>query len=362
MDLLGKTVWQQAAGDTKRDYSDVCRQWGVILSGPGYAGPWPKCADRLRKDQWSPRRVTDLERFADVMKDGDLVVLRVGTSKVTGVGQVVGDYIWCDEFGDIDGWDLQHLRRVHWLWFNADEGQQFDAYALKWGDTTQELSPEPGPVRQWLSSLNVNDESVDVALPPLPASDEDREAKIEQVSEYLFAQGVASSSISRLLDEMAELVGIANWYRNAMSGERSERQTTGPSEHETVSYLVVPLLRALGWTPQKMAIEWSNVDLALFGSLPRGDHALRVVVEAKKMDQSCREALAQAEGYASKWQGCDRIIVTDGLRYGIHTRHQGKFKLYAYMNLTRLRNYYAVYPCRGVKEALLAMTPEWRPS
>ena len=49
----------------------------------------------------------------------------------------------------------------------------------------------------------------------------------------------------------------------------------------------IPLLRALVWTPQRMAVEWNYVDLALFDRLPRSDQSLRVVVEAKKMDNAC---------------------------------------------------------------------------
>src|SRR5216684_1647323 len=42
-----------------------------------------------------------------------------------------------------------------------------------------------------------------------------------------------------------------------------------------------------GWTPQKMSVEWNQVDVALFSELPRNDEHLHVVVEAKKMDNSC---------------------------------------------------------------------------
>lgn len=104
MDIAGKTIWQQAAGDTDRNYSDLCLRWGVILNGPGYAGKWPDCEKPLRNEaERSARKVTDLRRFAEEMKDGDLVVLRIGTATVLGVGQIVGSYEWRDEFGDIDG-------------------------------------------------------------------------------------------------------------------------------------------------------------------------------------------------------------------------------------------------------------------
>ncbi len=134
-----------------------------------------------------------------------------------------------------------------------------------------------------------------------------------------------------------------------------------PSEHETVSYLVVPLLRALGWTPQRMAIEWNYVDLALFERLPRNDDTLTVVVEAKKMDASCLNAKSQAMSYAKNKAGCHRLIVTDGLRYGVYVKKDNdEFHLYSYMNLTNMRHEYPVYECKGTKDALLAMAPEWK--
>src|SRR5437879_9034418 len=106
MNISYKKIWQHAAGDTDRDHSDLCFKWDVILNGPGHLGPWPACESALREEKWSARKITDLKRFAVEMADGDLVLLRMGTSKILGVGQVVGPYQWCGEFGDIDGWVL----------------------------------------------------------------------------------------------------------------------------------------------------------------------------------------------------------------------------------------------------------------
>ena len=33
MDIVGKAIWQQAAGDTGRDYAEICLRWDVILNG-----------------------------------------------------------------------------------------------------------------------------------------------------------------------------------------------------------------------------------------------------------------------------------------------------------------------------------------
>lgn len=349
MNISGKTIWQQAAGDTDRNYSEICLRWGVILNGPGYAGAWPACEKTLRADGRSSKKITDLRRFAEEMQDGDLVVLRSGTAAVLAVGQVIGTYEWSEEFGDIDGWDIQHIRRIRWLWNGRESPKLFDIYALKLGDTTQRLNS--GPVTEWLSKLVIPDGALSAPLPTLPALGKKNGISVEEVSEFLFDQGVANTSITNLLKEIGELTRIAKWYL------RSDM----PSEHETVAYLVVPLLRAIGWTPQRMAVEWNRVDVALFEQLPRSDTTLRVVVEAKKMNNSCLSAMSQAMSYASEKAACHRLIVTDGLRYGVYIRsNPDPFRLYAYLNLTRLRHDYPVYGCKGAEDALMAMAPEWR--
>ena len=204
----------------------------------------------------------------------------------------------------------------------------------------------------WLESLNLDLDAIyDLTiddLKKLPQCEND-DIEFDAVSEFLFDQGVSSTSIENLSKEIDELVRIAKWYQ----------KYSNPSEFETVAYLSVPLLRALGWTPQKMAIEWNNVDIALFNQLPREDKNLNVVVEAKKKGNSCLTALSQAQSYAEGKENCLRLIVTDGLRYGVYLKNGGDFKLYAYFNITRLKTSYPIYECFGVREALRAMTPEW---
>jgi hypothetical protein len=202
-----------------------------------------------------------------------------------------------------------------------------------------------------LSSLEVPADAFTCPLVTLPLSPQENEASLAMISEHLFDHGVASSSISTLLDEIGELERLAKWYQ----------RSSMPSEYETVAYLVVPLLRALGWTPQRMAVEWNNVDLALFDQLPRIDDTLTIVVEAKKMDKSCLTAVSQAMSYGNGKPGCHRLIVTDGLRYGVYVRSKLEaFRLYAYMNLTKLRHDYPVLECKRAGDALLAMAPEFR--
>lgn len=346
MNIENRRIWQQACGDTDRNYSKICLDWDVILNGPGYAGSFPECDAVLNSHGWSSRKRTDIQRFASSMQNGDLVVLRLGTNQVLGVGEIVGEYEWLDSFGDVDGWDLQHVRRVKWLWNGLNNPKRFETYSLKQGDTTQELSSEV--VKNWLRELEFSDEELNREINELPKSG--KKVEPEEIAEYLFEQGVSSNSIEILMTEFNELERIEKWYQGKPA----------PSEFETVAYLVIPLLRAIGWTPQKMAIEWNKVDVALFDQLPRENKNLSVVVEAKKKGNSCLTAKSQAQRYANEKGNCKRLIVTDGLRYGVYRKNDEEYKLTAYFNLTDLKESYPIYNCKGVKEALRIMTPDWR--
>ena len=227
---------------------------------------------------------------------GDDVVLRRGTREVVAVGQIEGDYEWNDGFGDIDGWNIQHVRRVRWYWHSLNAPKTFTTWALKQGDTTQTLTSKE--VADWVATLPRPQKRTPLpALPIVP-----QPIGLDEISRHLFDRGVASTSITQVISQVDELVRVGDWYR----------RTKIPSEHEAVATLVVPLLRALGWTPQKMGIEWNHVDVALFQKLPRDDENLRVVVEAKRMNLSCLSARSQALRYAEGRNACHRLIVTDG--------------------------------------------------
>jgi hypothetical protein len=230
---------------------------------------------------------------------------------------------------------------------------------MKWGDTTQLLSESAGTVRNWLISLVEDENEKDRQLVELPRTCEDGKThsnlELSTLRDFLVDRGKSSAFISSLISKMQELIEIANWYL------RSREKI---SERETVSHIVVPLLKTLGWTAQKMAVEWDKIDIGLFNELPRDDSRLVCAIEAKQMSASCLTATRQVFKYATKDNrfNCTRAIVTDGIRYGIFIRdHQGDFPLRpsAYLNLTRLKENYPILECDGAKEAIYYMTPEW---
>src|SRR5574337_340233 len=334
-------LWQEEGGLPERNYTRLCLDASVILNGPGAAGPWPECADKLRAEGVTNRKLADLKTFCEEVANSDLVVLRVGTTEVWGVGIVYGDYEWNPWFGDVDGWDIQHVRRVHWFWKADREPKRFPTYTLKLGNTTQELTSPA--VREWIGSLDVPQSADPALLPTLPRAKDFREVTIDELGAWLFERGVGADSISALTRGIDDLIRIARWYARTWN-------TNQPSEHETIAYLVTPLLRILGWTPQKMAIEWSAVDVALFAAMPRSEKTLAAIVEVKKMNEPIWAAFDQARSYAERpgREGCRRLIVTDGRRYGIFLRDGGGTfgdKPAAYLNLESMTPRYFPRQC-----------------
>jgi len=156
-----------SAGNGEKNYVEMCLRNDVIVVGPGREGAWPECEELLLRDpQWTKLKMAMLRYFAEGIKPGDLIVLRMGTQSVYGVGEVVGPYSWKSVFGNVQGWDLQHTRRVRWLWQNATHPKTFPVYTLKFGSSVQHMiSPK---VFAWLTALDIPADAYARSLTPLP--------------------------------------------------------------------------------------------------------------------------------------------------------------------------------------------------
>ena len=104
-----EAIWQVSAGPASRSYAEVFLSYGVALVGPGDAG------------RWVPERDDDefeggfVRRFASELSEGDVLLMRTSTATIGAVGLVASDYLYIEAFDDVNGWDLQHARRVRWF-------------------------------------------------------------------------------------------------------------------------------------------------------------------------------------------------------------------------------------------------------
>lgn len=342
MDLKGKTLWQVGAGDTDRSYGEYCKQFDVMIAGPGDLGPYEDSNYAHLGDIRN-----SLRRFCSEARRVDVVLLRLGTGEVLAVGEITDDASeHLDAFGDIDGWDLQHVRRVRWF---PDTGQRFPAKTLG-GQVRTFASVNVESIKTWIENLNPSDLASNRELVLLPTAG--KEIKAAELGERLFIEGLPSEYVDKLMSAFASLQRIAAWYAN-----KTKRPEGRPSEQETVCYLVIPLLLSLGWSQQTAAVQWHYIDVALFSKMPPTDATLACVVEAKLLGRSVFSPTGQAVDYALRAgrEQCKKLIVTDGIRYALHGRVGNEFKLEAYLNILKMRDSYPILGCAGAVEAVLGM-------
>ena len=108
LDGNDRSIWQVSVGPTDRSYANQFLKYGVALIGPGYSGPWrPERSDEEFEGGF-------VRRFASELHAGDVLLLRTGLSTICAVGLVACEYQYLQQFDDVNGWPLQHGRRVRW--------------------------------------------------------------------------------------------------------------------------------------------------------------------------------------------------------------------------------------------------------
>lgn len=342
MDLTERTLWQVGAGDTDRSYGDICIKYDVMLAGPGELGAY----EESRYAHLGEIR-NSLRRFYKEARCDDIVLLRLGTGQVLAVGEIADDTAeWLDTFADVDGGDLQHVRRVRWF---PNTEKTFPARTLG-GQVRTFAAVNVAAVRDWVEGLDITDAHRNRELALVPAAGANLEPA--ELGRRLFIEGLPSEHVDKLLATLLSLERVAFWYWN-----ETKRPEGRPSEQETVCYLVVPFLLSLGWSQQTAAVQWNYVDVAPFAGTPPTNSTLACVVEAKLLGKSVFSPLGQAREYALRpgREHCERLIVTDGIRFAFHRREGEEFALKAYLNILDLRNGYPVLGCGGAVEAILGM-------
>ncbi|MCI0602498.1 hypothetical protein L0156_05745 [bacterium] len=241
MEVEGKKgdVWQISAGPASRSYADLFLKSGVALLGPGDPGPWkPDKSD----DHYEGGYV---RRFASEVIVGDTFLLRKGISGIRAIGLVAGDYTYLNQFDDVNGWDLQHCRRVRWF----DLPQEHNFATPVFGANPPRLSRVSNVevldfVRRFLNSPPTHWQTS--PLPPMPKE----ELLLEEIPVYL-------------RNLVAQVTDVAQLYLNETDFGNY------PSEDEMIVHFVVPFFYSLGWPPELVAIKWRYVDVAVFKNLPR---------------------------------------------------------------------------------------------
>jgi len=243
-------VWQIACGEPNRYYDDLFLDHDVMFLGPGRPGPYDGGVYRKAAAEGWIRRSHPgrVKNFALGVQPGDIVLLRKGYRVIT-IGVAAGySYHWNESLDDVYGWDLQHCRAVCWQRHLDAElekiQEQKDVFSrMKQIPTFTRVKQDRflSPVEHLFSQVKKRPLK-DPPSVPSPMG-------MAEIGERLFAAGLPNEAVDHVVNAIERQRRLVRWY--AAQGKESKR----PTEHEVVAHMVLPLLLALGWSEQLLAVE-----------------------------------------------------------------------------------------------------------
>ncbi len=313
--------WQIAAGSKGREYSKLFLDFGIAAVG----------------GEGNETRMQEVNA-------GDIVVLKQGNQQVRAAGTVVernGDHFGLDDkmwLRDIDGWNLRAYCYVDW--------KKLDRPTLVNGLTRttitrlkkRELRAKADKILEHGTSVPISSEP-----PETMAVDND------QLLRFLIKEGLRPSSADDLTNTISKIRLLANYYYRHCPWKDIR-------EHETRTFLVVPLLLALGWSEQQIKIELprarKKVDIACFRNCyGRDNNECVAIIETKGFESGLDYARDQAMMYAERFPDCKAVTVTNGYCYKTFLRDRDGDQFQqspsAYINLLKPRDRYPLDPTVG---------------
>ncbi len=351
------SIWQIGSGEVGRKYTDLFLEHDIMFCGPSEFGPFNEAVygDVISKGTYTSKKIGQIRSFATQVQPGDFVLLRSGHQLVSiGVVDEAG-YAHNTTFDDIYGWDLEHTHRVLWQDHLHDEIKELQKSKMIFGDRKQ-IAMFTGVgdavVLDPLHHLFAKCISRPLKSLPPPPSDL---MTLDEFSEALFSQGVAFDAVQKVKATLEKQRRLLKWYRS--SGLATDR----PSEHEIVAHVILPLMSALGWSEQLLAVEWHRIDLAVFWGTPTDKGHCEMICEAKAMGHGLQDVLQQAIGYADKLAlgSCKKILLADGGRFYLYKRsgHEWGTDPVGYLNVEQLRQRHVFPKGTNAVDTLVALTP-----
>lgn len=345
-------VWQIGAGAEGRDFSWLYKKHDLMLIGGGRYGEYDDKVYSRREDV-SALKLGMLSSFVKKVQAGDIVVMRLG-HRVLSIGVAHDNgYLYNENFDDVYGWDLQHTRRIIW--------QEHLARDLNRLQKSKDLLAMR---KQIPTFTRLKDEAVLNKIRPLFGKIKDRPLKrlpnplpasltMEGLGQELFSKGLPNNSVDAVIQALERQRRLVRWYL--------DQDGTRPREHEVVAHLIIPILLALGWSEQLLAVEWHNIDLAGFYRTPRSENTCALLCEAKGLRHGLQGVLEQATGYVSRYnlKNCHKILLAGGSRFYLHQKKSNRWsdKPAGYINLEKIRTNHIAPPNTNAVNTIMALTP-----
>ncbi len=324
------TFWQVASGSFGRNYAPYFLKYGIAFVG-GEA---------------------QIKKMSEV-KLGDIIAIKNGTKTIVAVGKVVernGKYKGNKDLKwlyDLDGWELPAYCYVDWK--EPQEPQETKGLTRS---TIQRI--HQGEHKKLIENILSNGKTVEHQPEPKetsPVSD-------DRLLKFLIREGLRPTSADELTQTIMKIRLLADYYYNNCKWEDVK-------EHETRTFLVIPLLIALGWSEQQIKIELKcnkgRIDIACFkNNYKKDNNKCLSIIETKGFSSGLDYAPKQALAYSKDFPNCKVIIVTNGYCYKVYLRGDNDcLTLSAYLNILNPMDKYPLDPknVEGALEAIKWLLP-----
>jgi hypothetical protein len=327
-------IWQIAAGDGGRDYSEVFLKYGVMLIGNGDAGEYFSHKEQYKSCGWGKYNII----FAEQIAEGDIVVLANSKRcEILAVG-TVGNYSYEPFFDDVEGWDLQHCRSVKW----GKPHNQTPISRLCRRGTINRIDNKD--IKEKINNILYSGESFQSNSFP--------SEKVKTITNEELTNKLVDSKILYSKEDTGNFVQTLDKIQRLAKFYSKDYDWKNVLEHETRTFLIIPLLLALGWTEEKIKIEWNitgrkKIDTALFKKnycLENKNNNCVIILEAKRFGDGLSYTFNQAKEYADKLLQCNTIITSDGCCYKLYKRIGNRWnpdkKIDAYLNILKPKDKY----------------------
>lgn len=322
---MSKTYWQVAAGSLSRDYTQDFLRYGMAFVGGG----------------------TQIDTMAKT-KVNDRIILKRGMSEIVAVGEIIEhegkangnlDKAWLRDF---DGWDLSAYCYVEW---------HVPKESIKTKGLTRATIQEVHQDNlKKLSEKILAETHASQMIEPEPSVT--KKVEDNDILEFLIQEGLRPSAAEDLTTAFRRIRLLASYYYHKCKPEDIR-------EHETRTFLILPLLLSLGWPEQQIKIELGagegrRVDVACFSRPYRRDsnnnannNDCALILESKGFSQGLYYASSQGIEYAKHFPNCQVVVVSNGYCYKAYLRGKdGEFQQNpsAYLNLLNPQDLYPLDP------------------
>ena len=322
---LKNKLWQIGTGDGTRNYGNEFFNYGVAFVGPGSPG---KVGSTSAKEYFEkhPEEKDWGSKLAKIKK-GDWVIARSGKTRILGVGEVLEGYDHSDLFEDVEGWNLQHFIKVKWYRPNNKEKTlHLLNSTMGWSTTSACNTQEAKDLISTTDFEEVKPKCQEIWELPT-------ELETKEITNALIDRGVRIQDAENVSSTLERIIRLTKWY---------EQNDYDVSEQELKALLIVPLFISLGWSEQKIKIEYMQMDMSLFDEpfTNKKENHPCLILEAKTFGNGLSFTEDQIKNYSNNHEDCKKFITTNGFRYRYLEKENGELIEKGYFNLLKLRKQY----------------------